>query len=108
MDILRYMEIWRYGDIEMYGSRGHLQDILLVLHMVDLLKADDVVEAENLDFFFGPLSFIFFWTIIIIISINHYYYLLDKPIHSLLSFFGQANCHYLLRPPEDLEGKKVL
>ena len=62
------MEIWRYGYIEIYGSRGHLQDILLVLHMVDLLEADDVVEAENLDFFFGQT--------------NHYY--------SLSSFIGQS------------------
>ena len=67
-------------DLWICGSRGHLQDILLVLHMVDLLKADDVVEAENLDFFFGPLLFIIFWTIIIIISIIHCYYFLDKPI----------------------------
>ena len=71
--------IWRYN-LWICGSRGHLQDILLVLHMVDLLKADDVVEAENLDLFFGPLLFIFFWTMIIIISFIHYYYLLDKPI----------------------------
>ena len=51
------MDIWRYGYIEIYGSRGHLQDILLVLHMVDLLEADDVVEAENLDFLFGQTNY---------------------------------------------------
>ena len=62
------MDIWRYGYIKIYGSRGHLQDILLVLHMVDLLEADDVVEAENLDFFFGQ---------------TNYYY-------SLSSFIGQS------------------
>ena len=56
-----------YGYMEIYGSRGHLQDILLVLHMVDLLEADDVVEAENLDFLFGQ---------------TNYYY-------SLLSFIGK-------------------
>ena len=59
------MEIYVY--MEIYGSRGHLQDILLIFHMVDLLEADDVVEAENLDFFFGQ---------------TNYYY-------SLLSFIGQ-------------------
>ena len=43
--------------MDIYGSRGHLQDILLVLHMVDLLEADDVVEAENLDFLFGQTNY---------------------------------------------------
>ena len=51
------MDLWRYGYIKIYGSRGHLQDILLVLHMVDLLEADDVMEAENLDFFFGQTNY---------------------------------------------------
>ena len=54
-------------DLWICGSRGHLQDILLVLHMVDLLKADDVVEAENLDFFFGQL-----------LLFIHYYHFLDN------------------------------
>ena len=48
--------MWRYGFMDMW-IQGHLQDILLVLHMVDLLKADDVVEAENLEFFFGQTNY---------------------------------------------------
>ena len=39
-----YEDIWRYVYMEIYGSRGHLQDILLIFHMVDLLEADDVVH----------------------------------------------------------------
>ena len=65
--------------------------------MINLLEADDVVEAENLDFFLDR-------PIIIII---HYYHLLDNHYSSSI-YFGKVNYYYLLRPPEDLEGKKVL
>ena len=47
-------------DLWIYGCRGHLQDILLVLHMVDLLKADDVVGAENHVFFLDYCYLLFF------------------------------------------------
>ena len=42
------------------------------------------------------------WRLRILISFLDYHY------YQLLSFFGQANYYYLLRPPENLEGKKVL